>query len=95
MIVPVGVPQLALLSCLRACALVGVVQHYDLNFKTPGNDGSAKLSPDKLTDLYKGFLSKCALSSLRPVPCPLAPQSVCSVSHRHDCGQSCCCCCCC
>jgi hypothetical protein len=39
-------------------------QMYDLDFKTPGNDGSAKLSGAALTDLYKEFLAKYPVISI-------------------------------
>jgi enolase len=37
---------------------------YDLNFKTPNNDGSQKLSGDKLADVYKSFASKYPVLSI-------------------------------
>lgn len=39
-------------------------QKYDLDFKTPGNDGSAKLTGAQLTDLYKEFLAKYPVVSI-------------------------------
>ena len=37
---------------------------YDLDFNTPGNDGSAKLTGAQLTDLYKEFLAKYPVVSI-------------------------------
>jgi enolase len=40
---------------------------YDLNWKTPKNDGSQALSSDKLGEVYKGFVSKYPIVSLEDV----------------------------
>ncbi len=46
------------------CRLCAYYQKYDLDFKTPGNDGSAKLTGAQLTDLYKEFLAKYPVVSI-------------------------------
>jgi len=39
-------------------------KHYDLNFKTPNNDGSQVLTGDQLLDLYKSFVRDYPIISI-------------------------------